>query len=285
MSAGGTAINFEILSVKSDSVENPREFIPGDKFEAISSIDGLAIGEIAGRDSIAAIIEACKTYNVKAVLPTVVYTGTEYGDWSAPEKNIAFLKAAVGDACDVLDTVFVGSPDLWAALNGRYLSVILQEYGIYSPCMACHLYMHLCRVPLSVELGGIPIISGERDSHQGCIKLSQTPSAIDASVQVIAYAGIELLLPIRRMESNSDIEELVGPKWEQGQHQLRCVLSGNYNGLDKEVLYDSVAHKRYIEEFLIPSGKAIIDSWRTGSDVDYNTIVKGILRNIVGVKV
>ena len=230
----------------------------------------------------AAIIKVCETHNIDAVLPTIVYTGTEFGDWGSPLRNIEFLKNALGQSYTVFEPVFLGNPELWAALSGKYATVIAQEFGVYSPCLACHLYMHLCRMPLAKALDNAPIISGERDSHQGVIKLSQTPLGIDASVEVLAYAGIELLLPIRRMEDNAEIRRLVGPDWEQGQRQLECVLSGNYTDLDTGVVCDQVAHRRYLDEFLIPSGKAVVDAWRTHGGVDYSQIVKDVLMGIVG---
>ena len=279
---GGAIINFEDLAAKSGNIERPEKIIARERLTVLKDTEGLAIGEIAGRDSVAAIIKACETHNIDAVLPTIVFTGTEYGDWNSPLRNIGFLKNALGTRCTVFEPVFLGNPELWAALSGKYATVIAKKLNIYSPCLACHLYMHLCRVPLAKSLDKTPIISGERDSHQGVIKLSQTPRGIDASVEVLAYAGIELLLPIRHLEDNAEIEQLIGSGWEQGQRQLECVLSGNYADLGAGVVYDEIAHRRYLDEFLIPSGKAVIDAWRTSTTVDYSQIVGDILKNIVG---
>lgn len=140
-------------------------------------------------------------------------------------------------------------------------------------------------------LGKAPIISGERDHHQGCLKLSQTSLSIDAVHNVIAHAGIGLLLPIRHIDNSSQIEEIVGKDWEQGQRQLKCVFSGNYYDLEKEVIYDAAPHKRYLDEFLVPCGKAIIDAWLAGGTeervvstrIDYNAIVKDVLKEVSGV--
>jgi len=252
-------------------------------------MDGLAIGEIAGRDSIAAAVKACASGKIKTILPTVVYTGTEYGDWSSVTRNVETLRDRLDNDCSVLDIVFLGNPDLWSALNGRYASIVYSEFGTYSPCLACHLYMHLCRVPLSLALGKTPIISGERDAHHGSIKLSQTPKSIDASSEVLAYAGVELLLPIRDINDNKEVERLVGEGWKQDERQLKCTLSGNYRGLNKEVAYNEELHERYIKDFLIPCGRAIIDEWlvkKPDSDlkvsrIDYDTIIKSILTNIL----
>lgn len=279
---GGAIINFEDLAAKSGNIERPENIIARERLTVLRDTEGLAIGEIAGRDSVAAIIKACETRNINAILPTIVFTGTEYGDWDSPLRNIEFLENALGTRCTVFEPVFLGNPELWAALSGKYATVIAEKLNIYSPCLACHLYMHLCRVPLAKALDNAPIISGERNSHQGIIKLSQTPRGIDTSVEVLAYAGIELLLPIRHMEDNAEIQRLVGSGWEQGQRQLECVLSGNYIGLDTDVAYDEVIHERYLDDFLIPSGKSIVDTWRTHTIIDYAQIVKDILIKIVG---
>jgi len=285
----GFVINFELLAGKLGNIENPESVVSSEKLAELCNVDGLAIGEIAGRDSIAAIVKACASDKIKIILPTVVYTGTEYGDWDTITRNVEVLRKRLGGTCKVLDIIFLGNPDLWSALNGSYASIVYSEFGIYSPCLACHLYMHLCRVPLSLALGKVPIISGERDAHHGSIKLSQTPKSIDANSKVLAHAGIKLLLPIRDIDDNKEIECLVGEGWKQDERQLKCTLSGNYRGLNKEVAYDEELLKRYIKDFLIPCGRAIIDEWlvkKPDSDlkvsrIDYDTIIKSILTNVL----
>lgn len=285
----GFVINFELLARKFGNIESPESVFSSEKLAELRNVDGLAIGEIAGRDSIAAIVKACASDKINIILPTVVYTGTEYGDWDTVTRNVEVLRKRLGGTCKVLDIIFLGNPDLWSALNGRYASIVYSEFGIYSPCLACHLYMHLCRVPLSLALGKIPIISGERDAHHGSIKLSQTPKSIDANIEVLAYTGIKLLLPIRDINDNKEVERLVGEGWKQDERQLKCTLSGNYRGLNKEVAYDEKLHERYVEEFLIPCGEAVINEWLnrdSDSDlkvlrIDYDTIIKSILANIL----
>ncbi|HEY3373584.1 MAG TPA: hypothetical protein VGK02_00775 [Candidatus Aquicultor sp.] len=259
--------------------------ITSQRIAALRDAKGLAIGEIAGRDSIAALITACQTHAVKVILPTAVYTGTEYGDWDVINGNLEVLKERLGGDCTVLDLIVLGNPSLWAALNGRYSTVLFDRHGMFSPCLACHLYMHLCRVPLSLALGKAPIISGERDLHQGCIKLSQTASTIDAERDILAHAGITLLLPVRDIDDNAQIEAIVGSGWKQGQRQLKCVHSGNFKNIDGTVPYDEAVHRRYLDEFLIPCGRVIIDVWLKNSvgernyipAIDYRAIIKNVI--------
>lgn len=241
---------------------------------SLAGRDGLAVIEIAGRDSVAAGVAAVRDRGFSALLPTSVATATEYGDEDAPRRAAMHLASLLGDAVEVLPHVRIGSPALWAALNSRYSAELSRRFGPCSPCLACHLYMHLARVPLAWALGNVPVIAGERDSHGGRLKLSQTPIGIDASVRVLAFAGIELLEPIRRVRDSGTISGLVGPGWTAGAKQLRCVHSGNYVGIDGAVTYDELAYARYVRGFLEPVGTAVIRAWRISSEVDYDELVR-----------
>jgi hypothetical protein len=245
--------------------------------ESLSDRPGLAIVEIAGRDSAAAAVAAVRSRGFTVLLPTAVYTGTESGDEDAPLRAAAHVARVLGDAVEILPLVRVGSQSLWAALNGRYAGVLHERFGIHSPCLACHLYMHLCRVPLSWAIGNAPVIAGERDTHGDRVKLSQMPAGIDACARVLARAGVELLEPIRHAREAAEIAALVGPGWEQGARQLGCVLSGNYAGLDGEVDFDEVAYARYVRGFLEPAGNALVDAWRAEPDPDYDAVIRRLL--------
>ncbi|MDO9555958.1 MAG: hypothetical protein Q7J82_00015 [Coriobacteriia bacterium] len=259
------------------NAEHPEALFPTLDLAALRERDGLVIGEIAGRDSVAALIEAVHGHGVSAILPTVAFAGTEYGDAGAPLRAIAFLRERMSGQAEVLEPVELRSPRLWAALNARFAFEIQHRFGIYSPCLACHLYMHLLRIPLSWALGNAPVVAGERDTHAGVIKLSQTPLGIDASREVLLHAGIELMEPIRHLEQDSAIEELVGEDWPQDGKQLECLLSGNYKSLDGSVTYDEAAYARYVRGFLVPTGRAVVAEWRVEPDPPYEAIVGGVI--------
>ena len=264
------------------------EALGDDRLEMLRALPGLAVGAIAGRDAVAAIVEAVRTEGFSAVLPTSVATGTEYGDADAPLDAVRVLRETLGDEAEVLDPLRIGSPRLWAAINGRFAAEIGARFGLHSACLACHLYVHIARVPLAWALGNAPVITGERDTHDGRIKLSQTAASIAAETRVLAYAGIELLTPVRTARG-AEVDALV-PGWRDGERQLCCVHSGNYARLDGSVLLDSDAYDRYIAEFFEPTGYAIVDAWRRAgldrpqptapdgvSAIDYEALVRGVL--------
>jgi hypothetical protein len=258
------------------AAEHPEEALADALDAGLVGRSGVAVAEIAGRDSVAAAVASVRERGFDTILPTTVYTSTEYGDEAAPEQARYRLVGLIeGDAL-VHGLVHLGSPQLWAALNGRFAQVIEERFGIYSPCLACHLYMHLCRVPLSRMLGRAPVIAGERDTHDGRIKLSQTTRSIDASIAVLAHAGIDLLQPIRGA-SGTEVEGLIGDGWEQEAGQLECVLSGNYLDGDGHAVYDEAAFDAYAEGFLEPAGRAIVDAWDDDPTPDYAAAVAEVL--------
>lgn len=240
------------------------------------------IAQIAGRDSVAAAVAAVREHGFARVVPTIAYAGTETGDHEAPMRAIDHLRGLLGETAELADPVTLQDPALWAALNGRPAAEIRRHYGIFSPCMACHLYFHLVRVPLAWNLGQAAVSSGDRDTHDGRLKLSQTAGSIDASIRVLAHAGIELLEPVR-MASGADIESLVGPGWSEGDAQLSCLLSGNFSLLDGTVPMDEPGYRRYLQEFFEPVGRAVIDAWRDDASFsDYWSLVRGVLETQAG---
>lgn len=241
----------------------------------------LAIVEIAGRDSVAAAVAAVRRHGFRELVPTIAYTGTEIGDREAPVRAISTLRTLVAGEAIVHDAVPLAHPALWAAMNARPAAELQRRYGLSSPCLACHLYLHLLRIPLAWSHGNAPVVSGERDTHDGRIKLSQTPAGIDAAIRVLRYGDVELLQPIRSA-SGDEVAELVGSDWKAGSQQLRCLLSGNYVLLDGTVEYDKTRHERYLAEYFEPVGRAVIDAWRAESAgapaADFDAVVRAVLQ-------
>lgn len=240
----------------------------------------LAIVEIAGRDSVAAAVAAVRERGFRELVPTIAFTGTETGDRTAPMRAIATLRTLLGQSVRVHEPVPLSDPALWSAMNARPAAEIQRRFGMYSPCMACHLYLHLLRVPLAWSHANAPIVSGERDTHDGRIKLSQLPAGIDSATRVIEYAGVQLLEPVRHA-SGAAIAELVGDDWDEGGEQLGCQFTGNYVNFDGTVDFDPELYSRYVAGYFEPVGRAVVDAWRAeregGPATDFNAVVREAL--------
>ncbi|MBN2847386.1 MAG: hypothetical protein JXP72_02930 [Coriobacteriia bacterium] len=239
-----------------------------------------AIVEIAGRDSVAAAVAAVRERGFRELLPTIAFTGTETGDREAPKRAVAALEHLLVGVARVHEPVALSDPALWSAMNARPAAEVQRRFGVYSPCLACHLYLHLLRAPLAWSHDNAPVIAGERDTHDGRVKLSQTPTSIDAAIRVLGYAGIELLQPVRAL-GGEDVSALAGEDWDERIGHLGCQLSGNYVCFDGTVRYDKAGYARYLGEFYEPVGRAVIDAWRTEREgapaADFNAVVRGVL--------
>jgi len=102
----------EILSHKPNLISDfPAWMLPESTINDIRRTENVAIGEIAGRDSVAAVIRACEEKSIQAIVPTIVYTGTEYGNWEVPFEKTGVLKHRLREKnIRVYDTIIMGSP-------------------------------------------------------------------------------------------------------------------------------------------------------------------------------
>ncbi len=242
------------------------------------NIEQLAVVEMAGRDSVAAAIKSVEEGNFSDLLPTFVYTGTEYGPWSSVMGAVERLSKQLPEI-RIHNLIVMGSPDFWRALNGRFISELISRYDFYTPCIGCHLYLHSIRIPLSIKIGTVPIISGERERHNGNIKINQTAGALNFYKELSADFGIQLLLPLRHIHKGSHIEEILGFHWQEGEEQLGCTLSGNYRRLDRERNIHSRQVQKYMKEFALPCTKKIIESYVAGHIPNHSEIALQVLNS------
>ena len=243
----------KILSNKPELITNfPDWILSKKKIEKIKKEQDVAISEIAGRDSFAAVIKACELRNFKAIVPTIAYTGTEFGNWEITFKKVEKLKATLKAlGIKTYNPIILGAPRLWKILCGRYSLQHYRKFKYYSPCLGCHTYLHAIRIPLAKILNCKVVIGGERELHDEQIKINQINIAIESYIKLFKKFDLELFLPIRYISSGNEIERILGYKWGEGKEQLECVLSGNYRESDGSVIINRRAIKRYFNEFAL----------------------------------
>ena len=237
------------------------------------------IGEFSGRDSVAAIMKALEDEAIQYILPIATFAGTEYGDFDVLYENYEKMLAMVADRFGQTKTIYplleYSDKNLWALMNGRQMSMNSGDYGYISPCIGCHLYFHLTKLPFAMALSG-RIISGERASHDGRIKVNQLDVSLDAYQEVIRNCGGDLLMPIRDLAAGDLIEELIGWQWAEGKDHPKCVLSGNYRDKDGKAVYDAEKLSAYIKERLIPLGTLIGRAYKT-TETDIDDLRKEVM--------
>ncbi len=239
-----------------------------------------AIVEIAGRDSFAAAIKFSGENEVETLYPTYAHTGTEFGDMAAVKRNVKKLRRHLKKTTgiDVTPLEEIADYRLWRALNGRFVSVLIKKYGFYTPCIGCHLYVHLARLPLAQKLGVKKIVAGEREHHEAGVKMNQTRCAIDAYERVMGSAGIDMVFPVRYIESSEDLKRYADWLWDEGENQLECVLSGNYrDAAGAQLAVDREKQEKFAAEFIEKAGMKLAKEILSGGG-GYEEIVEATIR-------
>ena len=239
-------------------------------------LNKIAIGEFSGRDSVAAIIKAME--DIDFVLPVVAFTGTDYGNIAIFYKNWEITNKRIKEIDKdkvLLPLHFMFEPKLWNALNGRWVALLFKRYGYYSPCIGCHAYLRIIRIPLARHLGN-KIISGERLYHNGDFKIDQIKEVLNVYSKICRDFGVELILPIRHIKEGKKIKEIIGEEWEQGEKQFSCVFSGNYRDKDGKVIFEKIGILKLLNEFIYPVSIEILKEGYKGN-FNYLNIVKRII--------
>lgn len=218
------------------------------------------IGEFSGRDSVAAILKAFEDDDVNYILPIATFAGTEYGNFDIIYDNFMHLRVRVeelyGDKKTLYPLIEFSREDVWAIMNGRTSGLLRDKFGFFSPCIGCHLYFHLTKLTFAKALSGV-ILSGERESHDGRVKVNQLGMTLDAFIRVMESFDCDLRMPLRHMSDGHDVEMLIGWDWKEGLAHPECVLSGNYRDVRGKATYTEDNLYRLLVEFIEPAGKLI----------------------------
>ena len=259
----------QIFLDKPETLDGPPDWmLPPELQERLLKAPRPAVVELAGRDSVAAALKAVREEGLKTLVPTYVYTGSEYGQWDAVPQAWERLASRLPAGVELAPLLVLGSPRFWRALNGRYLQVLSQRYGFSPLCPGCHLYLHAARIPLARRLGGVPVVAGERLSHDGRQKLNQVAVSQKAYRQLFQAFGLELMLPLAEVESGEQVERLLGLPWAEGGEQLGCVLSGNYLEPSGSLEVDSAQLESYFQDFALPLCQGVVRAYLDGRPAD-----------------
>lgn len=217
------------------------------------------VQEVAGRDSIASLSRFLdKNQSFEFVLISVAFAPTEFGDLSTIQKTMLVAEdLARKKGLQAYFSAFK-SFSLWREIVSEDILKVSKEYGFYSPCIGCHMYLHLLRAQAASILGIKEIVSGERIFHNGKIKINQSPQALDAYQDVLSSMGFTLHFPIKELDNENEISSLLPFPWEEGKEQLSCSFTGSSKFETSEWKFFSENLDAYLKEYLIPKGKKLL---------------------------
>lgn len=262
----------KIIAEKPDIFGNiPYSILPEEKIEELRQIPRLAIGEISGIQGLEGLLYALSKKRPDAFLPTVSYTGTEYGDWKNLEDILIYIKKTIEKNLRIYtaEPLILGSPHFWWALNGRFVNELRERFGFYSQCYGCRLYSFALRVPLSKKLNANILIPGDTETINGDCKIYNSSLAVKYYSTLMSSFGIELwythLSGIQRKEM---IEDFNLQEQQENGKMLNCIFEDNYRNLEGSFKHPSNICS-FFETFAIPAAAKIISRTLSGATVDY----------------
>lgn len=160
------------------------------------------IAELAGDDSLAAIITHLKNYPQDIIIPTQVITPAELKDnvELVQHNYMLFIQQLRDKGFFIKDLeVLENNEKLWNALIGQ---------TFISPCIACHLYCHLLRVKLALQYKA-KILTGERNQHDKQIKINQNIFVLQYFEQLFSSFGFIFERPLIDIIDSNEIRILL----------------------------------------------------------------------------
>ena len=241
----------------------PAEVLDEQTADQLRQIPRLAVAEISGPADIHALREILTHYKPDGLLPTLSYTGTEYGDWSRLAQVAADLKKTFEKDLNiyVAEPIVLGSPGLWKALRTVHERQLVQRFGFTSTCLGCRLYSFALRVPLCKKIDAgffIPSLHGLLQRH---CPAHTSPIERKYFTFLMSGYGIDVWHQPEHYENNNE---------DTGDDDacMSCVITADpENGMTQEKLI------RYFESFALPTAGGILSLAVSGAPVDYARII------------
>lgn len=235
------------------------------------------IAEIAGKDSIAAVHMVIRENPNAIIIPSIVYTRTEYGGFDSYYNSVEFLKNFAKERNVIFKDIHnLSDEKLWNIMCIKYQYQIYSKFSFYTPCIMCHLFAHLLRVPLFYEYAAEAMITGERFLHNGIQKINQHPLTIDCFKRILEHAKVKIEQPLAMiMDTNIIDSEIANINIIRHANDTKCVLSGNLN----DYYLKELELKKFLNKFVEPIGIYIVEMLQQNQLISYDDLelfIKGL---------
>ena len=217
------------------------------------------ISEVAGKDSIAAIIQAVKKYNIKNLLGIGIFHRSFFGNILEPIEHFEYVKDLIcQEVIDSTHFLYLDVSNLFDRLIIRNMAIVQKYFGYYSPCPPCHLFFHMIRIPIADYFGVTKIITGEREFHGNRKKLNQIPEVLSLFKELLEKEGIELIQSIRKIRNNDKIFEILGSSWKSAK-PFQCSFSKNYYDETGEIPFEIHKILNSLKGFYFPLFSSVVE--------------------------
>ncbi|MHA1719678.1 MAG: hypothetical protein ACTSXK_09160 [Promethearchaeota archaeon] len=245
------------------------------------------IAEIAGKDSIAAILNAKDRENFSnSILGIGIFHRSFYGNINEPIEHFQFiqkkykLQENITINEDLLPFLYLDVANLYDKLILQTMAVVQKHYGLFSPCPPCHLFFHMMRLPIARYYNISRYITGERKTHGSRLKFNQLPEILRLFEELLLQEGIELIQSIKDIKSDQKIYDILGSSWKSAD-PFKCAFSGNYYDENGEIPFKIKNIIRALKNFYYPLFHEVVIYIEKYHDEPNNEWIKQKIREIL----
>jgi len=143
-----------ILAEKPDMMTDFPEYVLSARhLEEMAHIPEIALCDITMSNDVAAVTRMLAVDRPDAVMPVVVYGGTERARWSEFDNVVSALKKATGRFLHMLPPVVLGAPMFRSALCAYAATGLQTHVRCALTCAACLFYRIAVCIPLCKQIG------------------------------------------------------------------------------------------------------------------------------------
>ncbi len=217
------------------------------------------ISEVAGKDNIAAIIQADIDYDIKKLFGIGIFHRSFFGNILEPNEHYEYAKELISQKnINSTNFLYLDVSNLFDRLIIRNMAIVQKHFEYYSPCPPCHLFFHMMRVPIADYYGIKKIITGERELHGDRKKLNQIPDVLSLFKEMLEKEGIELIQPIRKKRNDDEIYKILGKSWKSAE-PFKCSFSKNYYDESGEIPFEIKKILKSLKDFYFPLFSSVVE--------------------------
>lgn len=206
------------------------------------------------------MIQLFKKNEVKSLLGISLYHRVLYGNKNEPWENFDYLvKLYLSKKLDFMPFIYLDVGNLFEQLILQNIAIVQKYFGHFTPCPACHLFLHMMRIPIANFYNIQKIITGERESHNSVEKLNQISEILDLYKSLLKKHQIELVQPLRKIKNDVNIYRILGHQWRNNINTLNCSFSKNYYDENGKIPFELDRIKYSITDFYFPLFSSVIN--------------------------
>jgi hypothetical protein len=237
-------------------IQDDLYYLPVEKLQIKEETKITAIADIAGRDSIAAILKFSDNRLFQELQPLTVYVPVDPLSIAIRSNIVMRLKEVLRNQGNLRPLIAIGDLELWRTLNAQYVSLLEKKFGFYTPCIGCHLYINTLKILVARAFNTSLTISGERESHDKKLKINQLPKVLDLMNDFMSKYKIINLQPLRKIVNNSEVELILHTAGFKRNISGTCIFRDNYRGANFKIIPDLKAVIKFLKQFAFPIAKA-----------------------------